>query len=309
MPAIITHHVFGEEAVTSLPDGLIESQEELLAFLLGNQGPDPFFARFTTIPPRIIASNRLGTAMHSHHVVDALIAARNAAGRLGAADARIGRAFVMGFASHYVLDSTAHPFIFAQQYDIIAADPELEGSGSEVHSVIESDIDSWVSWQSRHATVIDNPPALELARTTRIELVAGAILSHVALSVYGIRIGVGEYGAAVRDFETLYRLVEPATSTRAHAIGLVERIFRQHSRVESMAHYPTTSDECPAANLERRTWTNPFTGETSHDSFADRFDIARMRWPEFCEAMVAGDRERLETLAGGINYDGQPTDS
>ena len=60
MPAIITHHVFGEEAVTALPEGLIDGQEELLAFLLGNQGPDPFFARFSTLPAHITACHRLG---------------------------------------------------------------------------------------------------------------------------------------------------------------------------------------------------------------------------------------------------------
>lgn len=306
MPAIITHHVFGEEAVTALPDGLVDGQEELLAFLLGNQGPDPFFARFSTLPSRIVTCHRLGTAMHSSRVVDALLTARDAVGRLGKGDARLGRAFVLGLAAHYVLDSTAHPFVFAQQDAVIEMDPDLEGSGSEVHAVIESDLDSWVGWQSRHATVLDNPPACELARTDRVTLVAGAILSHVARVVYETRIGVGEYGASVADFEALYRLVEPATSTRAHAVGLVERIFRQHSRIEAMAHYPTTSDDCPAANLERRAWTNPFTGEVSHKSFADLFDDARMRWPEIAEALAIGDRERLETLSGGLNYDGRP---
>lgn len=307
MPAIITHHVFGEQVVGTLPEGLVEGQEELLAFLLGNQGPDPFFARFSTTPKGISASNRLAGDMHSTHVVDALLAAREAVRRLPEQDSRVGRAFVLGLASHYVLDSTAHPFVYAQQFGIIEADPELEGSGPEVHAVIESDLDSWVSWQSRHATVTDNPPAAELARTSRVELVAGAIFSHVALSVFGISIGVREYAAAVADFEFLYRLVEPATSLRAHAVGLIERIFKQHSRVEAMAHYPTTTDDCPAANLEGRAWTNPFTGEVSHDSFADRFDLARTRWPEFAHAMIAGDREQLERLAGGISYDGRPT--
>ena len=306
MPAIITHHVFGEEAVTALPEGLVDGQEELLAFLLGNQGPDPFFARFSTLPAHIVACHRLGTEMHSSHVVDALLAAREAVSRLPKEDGRVGKAFVLGLAAHYVLDSTAHPFIYAQQNAVIEADPELLGSESEVHAVIESDIDSWVGWQSRHATVLDNPPASELSRTDRVTQVAGAIFSHVGRSVFGIEIDASEYGRSVADFEFLYKLVEPATSWRAHTVGLVERIFRQHSRVQAMAHYPTTSDECPAANLEGRKWADPHTGETSHNSFADRYDIARMRWPQFAQALVEGNRGLLEELCGGLNYDGKP---
>ncbi|WP_417571973.1 hypothetical protein [Paratractidigestivibacter faecalis] len=39
MPAIITHHIFGEDVLRTLPAGMVEGEEEVLAFLLGNQGP------------------------------------------------------------------------------------------------------------------------------------------------------------------------------------------------------------------------------------------------------------------------------
>ena len=43
MPALITHRLFGEESIERLPEGLITSDDERAAFLLANQGPDPFF--------------------------------------------------------------------------------------------------------------------------------------------------------------------------------------------------------------------------------------------------------------------------
>ena len=39
MPALITHHLFGEESIDRLPQGVITSDEERIAFILGNQGP------------------------------------------------------------------------------------------------------------------------------------------------------------------------------------------------------------------------------------------------------------------------------
>lgn len=38
MPAIICHHIFGEDAAATLPEGMVVGEEELLAFLLGKIG-------------------------------------------------------------------------------------------------------------------------------------------------------------------------------------------------------------------------------------------------------------------------------
>ena len=56
-------------------------------------------------------------------------------------DANLGRAFALGLLSHYVLDRNAHPFVYEQQFGIVESDSELEDSSSQVHAVIESDLD------------------------------------------------------------------------------------------------------------------------------------------------------------------------
>ena len=71
MPSLITHHIFGEDAAQCLPEGLVDGEEELLAFLLGNEGPDPFFVRFRTIPARVAACRHLAHDMHASHVTAA----------------------------------------------------------------------------------------------------------------------------------------------------------------------------------------------------------------------------------------------
>ena len=157
MPAIITHHIFGEDVLRTLPAGMVEGEEEVLAFLLGNQGPDPLFARFSTAPSGAVRCRRLGHAMHNGRVVEAAFAMRDGVSHLPVADERVGRAFALGALGHYALDRTAHPFVFAQQEALAAAEPSLAGAGSELHAVIESDIDSWILWEKRRATVLDRP--------------------------------------------------------------------------------------------------------------------------------------------------------
>ncbi|WP_321973441.1 zinc dependent phospholipase C family protein [Paratractidigestivibacter sp.] len=300
MPAIICHHIFGEDAATALPAGMLDGEEELLAFLLGNQGPDPLFARFLTLPSLARADHRLGHEMHDTSCEQALIAFRSGVSHLPAADERVGRAFVLGLLAHYCLDSVTHPFVFAQQAALAAADPSLAGSAPELHAVIESDIDSWILFEKRGADVLERPAHTNLMRTERICRVAGALFSQVAYQIYGMSINPEEYGRCVADYELKYRLLDPAGAPRARTVGALERIVRVHSFAEAMAHRVVSSSECPAANLEGRAWANPADGRKRHESFADLFDAAQVSYPVLAEAFSRG------AFGVSLDYNGMP---
>lgn len=304
MPALITHHLFGESAVSLLPEGIVSGQEELIAFLLGNQGPDPLFARFRTTVPKVKACHKLAEDMHQHSVLQSFIAFRDGVSHLMDVDKNIGRAFALGLAAHYVLDSTAHPLVFAQQHAICGAGVGLEDAPTEVHAVIESDIDSWLLWQERHLTVKEAPAWADLAHTDRITRVGGALFSLVAAQTYGIVLGADEYGRSVADYQRLYKAIDPAGCAGMRALGMVERLGRPHSQLCAMAHYCTTSDECASANLDHREWTSPRTLQTSTKSFPDLFQDALAKWPHVAEAVVRGDSNAFCRLSGRLNYDG-----
>lgn len=307
MPAIITHHIFGEDVVGELPAGVVEGEEELLAFLLGNEGPDPFFARFRTLPSAVVVCHRFAHLMQQGQVTRAFMSLRDGVAHLPEADARVGRAFALGVVGHYALDRAAHPFVIAQQRALAEADPTLEPSEREVHGIIESDIDSWILWEKRGCTVEERPAASNLQRTERIDRVAGALMSQVAFAVFGVSLGADEYAGSVADYEFLYRLIDPAGTGKNQRLATVEGLARGRSLAESMAHYVRRSDDCPAANIDRRPWEDPFTGALRHESFADLFDEARRDYAGLAEAFVRGDEERFRELAGGLNYDGCPT--
>ena len=187
MPALITHHLFGEESIDRLPQGVIASDEERIAFILGNQGPDPFF--FHMLTPRISDCMLLAQAMHRSRMSRQFSCLRDGVSHLQPRDANLGRAFALGLLSHYVLDRNAHPFVYEQQFGIVDSDPELEASGSQVHAVLESDLDVLMLQLKRDgATVEDYPPAGEIVTTDRINRVAGVLMSYVAGRVYGIDI-------------------------------------------------------------------------------------------------------------------------
>lgn len=306
MPALITHHLFGEESIARLPEGVIATDEERLAFLLGNQGPDPFFFRVRT--PRIKDCMHLAQVMHRSRMSRQFATLRDGVAHLQPREANLGRAFVLGLLSHYVLDRNAHPFVYEQQFGIIEADPTLEAAASGVHAVIESDLDvAMLQLKRDGATCADFPPAGELVTTERIDRVAGVLMSYVAGRVYDLDVPAGEYGGAVADMQLVYRLIEPAGSPKTTAIAAIEDALHNYSLLGSLAHRVT--DEIPArtANLGHLSWKNPFTGKASTESFPEVFDRALDDYGRTAARFVeTGD---MALVTAHVNYSGRPLEA
>ena len=302
MPALITHHLFGEESIDRLPQGVIASDEERIAFILGNQGPDPFF--FHILTPRVSDCTLLAQVMHRSRMSRQFACLRDGVSHLQPRDANLGRAFALGLLSHYVLDRNAHPFVYEQQFGIVESDSELEDSSSQVHAVIESDLDVLMLQLKRDgATVDDYPPAGEIVTTDRINRVAGVLMSYVAGRVYGIDIPAGEYGAAVANMQRLYRAIEPAGSAKTRAISLVEGLVHDYSLLDGLAHRVTTELPERTGNLGYLTWKNPFTDEVSNESFPEVFDRALVDYE--CTVARFIETGDMDAVTSHVNYSGR----
>ena len=305
MPALITHHLFGEESIDRLPQGVITSDEERIAFILGNQGPDPFF--FHMLTPRISDCTSLAQVMHRSRMSRQFSCLRDGVSHLQPRDANLGRAFALGLLSHYVLDRNAHPFVYEQQFGIVVSDPELEASGSQVHAVLESDLDVLMLQLKRDgATVEDYPPAGEIVTTDRINRVAGVLMSYVAGRVYGIDIPAGEYAGAVADMQLLYRTIEPAGSAKTRAIALLEGLVHDYSLLDGLAHRVTIELPERTGNLGHLAWKNPFTDEVSNESFPEVFDRALVDYE--CTVARFIETGDMEAVTNHVNYSGRVLD-
>lgn len=305
MPAIITHHLFGEDASRRLPAHCSFDQEELLAFLLGNQGPDPFYFCFTSTPMAIQACHRFAERMHQEQVIEALIAARDAVAYLPVADQPIGRAFTLGLVAHYLLDSEAHAFILAQEDDICSAGVGLENAHDQVHALIESDLDTWMLWSARQQTIVDAPAWADLARTDHISRVAGTIFSQVAWQIFSISLGSDHYEGSLRDYEMVYKAIDPTGNPRGRMIVGAARLGTRFSRLDALSHAAQPIDRCPAANLDCHPWIDPLTGRAKAVSFPDVYYDSLDLWTDLAETFLHGNAAALkQAMLRG--YDGKP---
>lgn len=303
MPALITHRLFGEQVLPSLPSGSVAGREELTAFLIGCQGPDPYFFHWSS-PHTFARISHLASAMHSSNMSLAFEGLRLATRRVPERDRGIAEAFSLGMLAHYALDRAAHPYIYSTEYAILRAGVGLERAGSQVHALIESEIDSLMLRRIHQTDVVARPPASFLEYTPRVSLVAGSLLSQVALAVYGEHISTSLYGACVADMQLLYRLIEAQGSFGSRAFGRLERLARHGSQslLFALSHPVLDSDYSPLANEEHHEWCNIWTGELSTDSIVDRFDRAAEGFGALANDYVNGVAGSL--LTGGLNYNG-----
>lgn len=306
MPALITHHLFGEEAMQELPLSVFANKEHELAFLLANQGPDPFFFRFLGLPDSVVKCQKMGTRMHDELIAEAFQALRDAVLDLPEEDQSLGRAFALGLLSHYTLDRVAHPYVYGIQYELMDIDKKnLGNADSEVHAVVESALDSWMLMKKRHKTVNECPPYKELETTERINRVAGALFSQVAWQVFGIDLGANEYGAALKNMTTVYKIIEPAGSFRGKAAGLLEEKVRDnYSLIQSLAHEIVDEKDTSLANMKHLSWENPWTKRAECDSFLDRFKEGLADYPRMVAAFTRGGKELREAVCD-LNYSGK----
>lgn len=312
MPALITHYLFGAEVVNDLPQDLMTSEAELNAFLLGNQGPDPFLARHLTWPNRSLSCNRLHRRMHAGHIVDSFLAIRDGVSRLPQNNMSEGRAFALGLLSHYALDRIVHPFVYSQQNALVEVDTSLKKAYRELHPIIETDLDSYLLWHMRKTTVETFPPAAVLEATETTKRVGGALFSQVALQIFNLNIGVGEYEKALADYARIYHTIErtdPKYTTKLpDVLYKTEKLMRpsSNSYVAAMAHRVITTEDFPTANLNHLPWKEPTTGEIKTESILDLMDEAHKYYQKLIEATILGQRITLEELINGINYLGKP---
>ena len=240
MPAILTHDLFGrgvlEDAASLLK---MRSVDERDAFLLGNQGPDPLF--YLVIDPLMHKWSPLGGALHDAAPAEVLLAMREAALRLEGRERQVARAYVAGFACHWLLDSTVHPLVYWWQHGICGAGvPGLdESAGSRVHAEIERDLDEMALFSLTGRTVERWRPHERALAASRAALAAiDKLYFYAALWVFERAIDPRTFSTAVHEFRLVQRVFDSPGGRKRDLLGTVERLVTREpfSLVRSMSH-------------------------------------------------------------------------
>jgi hypothetical protein len=314
MPALLTHNYFGSDVLKHGDydhilvghSGNKELAEELRrAFLLGNQGPDPFFFALRT--PRLKASKHFGSLMHKEGVAETIEAFRRLVASCPEPASSLLLAYFLGFVCHFTLDSTLHPFVYAQQYAI--CDAGVKGldrrDGSAVHAQIEADFDAMLVHRRRGESIrnYDYPSEVLKLRDETLTLLDAAYQA-LAHEVYAADLPADAFSRGVYDMRlTISALYSPRGIKRA-LIGVAERRFARHSLAQALSPRADVGDSCDFENREHSTWLNPFTSVASQASFDELYAGALAAAHANIAALLNNAPARIVTK--NLNFEGAP---
>ena len=310
MPAIVTHDLFGRETAERAPEAAGNSTDELEAFLLGNQGPDPLF--FAVLDPTCTKFAKLGSAMHKEKTAELLFALKEAIDIVfDDDDQALARAYARGFLGHYSLDCAAHPLIYAQQYAICNAgiDGLTERSAHEVHATIECEFDEMMLYTRRGETILTYKPWEHLLLASdHLLRVISLMYSYMCIAVYGRTVPDDLFTRSVKAYRTFLKLTYTPGGKKRFVLSNLERLVREHSFYNAASMEVVERTESSFENRDHNTWENPFTGATTDASFADLMERAQAATIGRIAAFEQDDfdTDSAEALTQDLDFDGRP---
>ena len=311
MPAIITHHLFGCD-VCARDSTLVADGTERDAFLLGCQGPDPLFYAFAaTTTPEL---RRLGTILHTEKTAELLFALKNATELLAPDERSIGRAYALGFICHHALDSTVHPWVFHCQQALCDAgvDGLTRENGTEVHTLIEADLDEMVLYVKRGETIASFAAwRTALPLTERALEVSSFVHAYLDMNVYGLSVSPLLFARSVRAYQQAQRMLHAPSPLKRRVLAGLERLVRPYSLYDAMSPRARAHAESDFDNREHHAWIDPFTGRTRTEGFWDLYDraldLAGERLAMYDQAEF--DLDAARRMTGGRDFHGRPLDA
>lgn len=294
MPSILTHHLFGRRVLAQNGWTYPRGSDERDAFVMGCQGPDPFF--FAPKLDKPTKYMRFGQLLHSVHVTACFGAMRRYTERRAGKERAVLEAYLTGYLCHYALDRTAHPYVYAVQYR------ECEKHGvtkdvAHVHARLETAIDSLLTGQ------YENPDRL-MPKNRGACMTVGRMYRQVAHAVYGMALPESCFWTAIRCMRSAEWLLKSRYGMKRAILTTVERMFHRYSFYEAMSHSRGTKGLPDPLNRSHAEWIAPADGTVHHESFQELFDAA---------TGFAGDKIALfragapaAEITNGIQFDGGP---
>ncbi|MBQ9328358.1 MAG: zinc dependent phospholipase C family protein [Solobacterium sp.] len=258
MPAATTHAEFAARVYQTLSE---DKQAEITSkpmYYLGSQGPDLFFfSKYMFLPGSL---NPYGKRMHNEKIQEVIFFLNERASTPSL------RSYVLGYLTHYALDSSCHPMINAW------AKNEHETTGineTEAHFRIEGELDAWILNQSGR-TVKDYSVynLLKISKSEAEDL--GRLYHSMFQEVFGLNIPASSITSACFDCARITRQLRPG-KTKYGIARAVETTVHMPHLITAMMLEGKEGSVPSVLNQEHQEWV--WYG-TFHDSFTERMDQA-----------------------------------
>ncbi|MDD3242924.1 MAG: zinc dependent phospholipase C family protein [Eubacteriales bacterium] len=291
MPDIYTHERFAKAARAALPPSLSPHAAQCpYAYLLGANGPDPLFYHRIWKGGSRRRLLQLAIRLHREKTAELLWALTTQA----RTPAQV--AYACGFLCHYALDSSVHPYVYAQTapgglYDMPGG-----------HGLLEGAIDGALCLADHPdaASAAIAPGALSPALLPREELrQISELLSACLGQVFGVRVPARCIGQSVRDMDRIARFLYRPRRARRRFLAVLEHLLKLPGQITGHIAPETLPTE-DFLNESHAAWVAPDSpGQVRHESVAELTEQALARLRGFFAAAAAARSGQMDAAHFG----------
>ena len=289
MPYNFTHALVGLTALNHSNEAVAALAREYMGeFLIGTMGPDPYFG--DAMPKPLFAPCGLVLA-EKLHTLDAR-ALFSALFPLAQGN-RAKQAYVLGFLCHFLLDTSAHPYI------------EARFLGKE-HTPAEIQIDLMMTSRIANPGVPEKPR--RFYRTTHLRELDD-LHAKLTKTLFSMDMR-GAFARGYRKWILVNSLTFDPNNAKLRFFAAVEKILGIPGKITPflVSRHPDPFDRL---NLQHADWRAPWESErTRTESFVELFERACAEAPGVMEyaldAMEGGDGARAIERIGARRMDARP---
>ena len=296
MPSSLTHYAFNKDVLESSQD-LVFMKDNCDIYLLGAQGPDPFFF-YGRIP---LKNKKIDFGSKLHKVSPS----KNFATMFKYANKFEGRAkdylyaYIYGAILHYLLDRSVHPYVFYRT-----------GFGYKNsfydHTLFETHLDVLLMndyYKRYEASTIEAIKADE----NKVILVS-TMYEDLAKQVYqDFTIDSKVFADSHKEMMTIQKILYSKEGVKKF---FYKNLFSK-SLINSMSHPLKVRDDdiVDYLNLRKNTWKNPASGVESNTSIIEIIEATKkevLKWKEVILSAYNNtiDEQTLEIICDNTIYDG-----
>lgn len=245
MSAIVTHHYFAMQSLKHSQNHIIHiAKDNIQGFRLGAQGPD--FLYFNSF----ISNNKysqLASDIHKNKVCELFRNLCKFAYNNG--DMSLN-SYILGFATHYILDRNIHQFIKFICTEILSENYALDNSA--LHKLCESELDSIVI---ENFITADSKDFLSysLLEINKNPLVA-KMLKDCIWEVYGTRLPEKTINSSIKSMRSAYIFLHDKNGNKLAEVKKMENILKDKVGVVSTLIRPIERLDEDITNISRKVW-------------------------------------------------------
>lgn len=292
MPNLITHALFAEELLPTLPEKVqvwLEPRAHL--FGVGSNGPDFLFfhGRSKVNPLKSSPLQEYGNALHAGRVNDFYKSCIQSIRKEKDATIKADMtAYVCGHLCHWALDSTVHPYVFYRT-------GTCKGKEAWYHHRLESILDA-VMLKIKHGETLETFHTPDIAKCSLEEARAVARVYVPAIQdVFGDVIKPHLILDSLNDWHSIQELEYDPSGRKIDLLHNIEKATNQKNAFSGLIVPNVPEDDYDVCNLLHKEWMHPSTDEVFTDSFLDLYDLALVRARTvialFLEALYRLDKE------------------